>query len=206
MALPPIDPGPEIAEARAFEEKLQRAAREGDWLVLAVTPGLLEPAERELVRRFPVDLRSIEELLLRAMKDEAVRLGADWNVVLRADAAPPTSPDGLNLRQLVDQVLPRVEAELASSSKTLLLTRAGLLARYDRMQLFERLRDRVGRPAALGGELFGAWLVVACDGQAPAPVLDGKPVPVVTPGEWARIPEAWVANRHRGGRSEGRGQ
>lgn len=204
VAVPPIDPGPEVAAARAFEEKLQWAAREGDWLVLAVSPSLLERAERELVRRFPVDLRSLEELLLRALKDEAVRLSADWSVVLRADAAPAASPDGLNLRRLVDRVLPRVERELASSSKTLLLTRPGLLARYDRMQFFEGLRDRVGRPGAPAEEpLFGAWLLVACTEQAQAPLVDGKPVPVVTPGEWARIPEAWVANRHRGGRSEG---
>lgn len=204
VAVPPIDPGPEVAAARAFEEKLQRAARSGDWLVLAVEPSLAERAERELVRRFPVDLRCLEELLLRALKDEAVQIGADWNVVLRADAAPPGSADRANLLRLVDRVLPRLERELGGSSKTLLLTRPGLLARYDRMRLFERVRDRLGRPAAPGEEtLFGAWLLVPCSDQAAAPVVDGKPVPVVTPGEWARIPEAWVANRHRGDRSDG---
>jgi hypothetical protein len=29
------------------------------------------------------------------------------------------------------------------------------------------------------------------------PVVDGKPVPVVTPGEWARIPDPWLRNIHR---------
>src|SRR5262249_7329010 len=135
--------------------------------------------------------------------EEGGRVGAGWSGVRRAGGGARGSGDGLNLRRLVDQVLPRVEAELASSSKTLLLTRAGLLARYDRMQLLEHMRDRVGRPGALGEGLFGAWLVVACDSQAPAPMLDGKPIPVVTPGEWARVPEAWVANRHRGGGGEG---
>ena len=200
VAVPPVDPGPEVANARAFEEKLLRAARDGAWLVLAVTPALAERAEHELQRRVPsLDARSLEDLLLRAMKDEAARAGADWNVVLGADAAAPTSADGRTLRQLVDLVLPRVERELAVSSKTLLLTRPGLLARYDRLALLQRLRDRVGRRPPPGEEpLFGAWLLVPCSEQAAAPQIDGKPVPVVTPSEWARIPEAWVLNRHRG--------
>jgi len=30
------------------------------------------------------------------------------------------------------------------------------------------------------------------------PVLDGKPIPVILASEWARIPEAWLQNAHRG--------
>jgi hypothetical protein len=198
LAAPLLDTDPEVAAARALEEKLQRAVREGAWLVLAVSPNHLERAERELVRRFSVDLRSLEELLLRALKDEAVRRRVEWSVVLGADAAAPTSPDGAKLRQLVDLALPAVERELESGAKTLLLTHPGLLARYDRMRFLHGLRERVGRRAE--APLFGAWLLVACSDQAQAPMVDGKPVPVVTPGDWARIPEAWIANRHRGGR------
>jgi hypothetical protein len=34
------------------------------------------------------------------------------------------------------------------------------------------------------------------------PVMDGKAVPVITRGQWARIPEAWLRNAHRRGRAE----
>ena len=41
-------------------------------------------------------------------------------------------------------------------------------------------------------------LVPADDAQV-LPVLDGKPIPVITAGEWANIPEPWLQNVHRGG-------
>jgi hypothetical protein len=31
------------------------------------------------------------------------------------------------------------------------------------------------------------------------PVIDEVPLPVVHASEWARIPDAWLHNRHRGG-------
>jgi hypothetical protein len=31
-------------------------------------------------------------------------------------------------------------------------------------------------------------------------MIDGKPVPLIGPGQRTRIPESWLANEHRGGR------
>jgi hypothetical protein len=31
------------------------------------------------------------------------------------------------------------------------------------------------------------------------PSIDGVPVPVLGASQWARIPAAWIANRHRAG-------
>jgi hypothetical protein len=72
----------------------------------------------------------------------------------------------------------------------MLVVYPGLLARYDRMDLLERLRDRVGR----GDGIAGLWLLVPGDDQA---LLDGKAIPILSPGQRARIPESWLENVHR---------
>jgi hypothetical protein len=51
-----------------------------------------------------------------------------------------------------------------------------------------------GRP----GAPRGAWVLVPADDAQVLPVLDGKPIPVITAGEWANIPEPWLQNVHRG--------
>jgi hypothetical protein len=42
-------------------------------------------------------------------------------------------------------------------------------------------------------------MLVVSDEAQELPVLDGKPVPVITRAEWASIPEPWLQNVHRGG-------
>jgi len=77
-----------------------------------------------------------------------------------------------------------------------LLTRPGMLARYGQMSFLERLRDRVSRRPAPGEiGLHGLWLVVPSDSSTPGPHIDGAPVAVLSPSQWARIPEAWLHNR-----------
>lgn len=95
--------------------------------------------------------------------------------------------------QLVRQAVPSVEAEICACRKPVLLIYPGLLARYEQMDLLTRLREQVGRP----GGLLGLWMLIASDGQLPLPVMDGKPIPVIGPAEWARVPEAWWNNRFR---------
>ena len=72
----------------------------------------------------------------------------------------------------------------------MLLVYAGLLARYEQMDLLERLRDKIGRRDGIPG----LWLLVPGDHQA---LMDGKAVPVLSPGQRARIPESWLENKHR---------
>ena len=87
--------------------------------------------------------------------------------------------------------MPLVEAQLSSPDNTMLVTYAGVLARYDRMDLLERLRDKVGRQDGIPG----LWLLLP--GQHHA-VMDGKAVPILSPGQRATIPESWLQNVHRG--------
>ena len=90
---------------------------------------------------------------------------------------------------LVGRAMPRVEEQLSSAGSTLLLVNPGLLARYDKLDLLERLRDRVGRP----GGPPGLWLLLP--GQQP--LIDGKAVPLLSPAQRVHVPEGWLENRHR---------
>jgi hypothetical protein len=83
-----------------------------------------------------------------------------------------------------------VEEQLSRADKTMLLVYAGLLARYDQMTLLERLRDKIGRRDGIPG----LWLLIPGDHQA---LMDGKAVPIISPGQRARIPESWLQNIHR---------
>ena len=46
------------------------------------------------------------------MKEEATRVGADWDVVMRADASPRESRDWQNLLLLVRRAISKVEQQL----------------------------------------------------------------------------------------------
>lgn len=190
---------PEIAEARRFEEKLEWATKNGAFLTLTVPPKYLVRAEQELVRRFPVVRKSLEELVIRALKVAADKAKVAWNVVLRADGTSRDSQDWRNLMTLVQRAIPEVQNDLAATGKTLLLVHPGLLARYEQLNLLEWVRDQVTHRDGLQG----AWVLVASDAQSELPKLDGHAVPVITRGQWERIPNGWLANRHRAGRSSG---
>lgn len=196
----PAQMSEEAAEATAFEKRLQRATREGAFLVLGVDVDKAEKASAELRDpRFAVDVMSVEALLLDAMRAKAAELEVDWSVALFADREDAPREDARNLRELVSMAIPAVEERLRCAERTVVLTEPGLLARYDQLDLLERLRDRVGmRPKAGDPGLFGLWVVVPCDGQTEAPRLDGRAVPVITRAQWARVPRAWVNNQHRG--------
>ena len=96
---------PEVADARRFEERLEYAAAHGSFLALKVRPKLMLRAERELAERFPVSRQSVEKLLIQAMKEEAARVGADWGVVMRADASLRESIEWKNLLMLVRRAI-----------------------------------------------------------------------------------------------------
>jgi hypothetical protein len=109
-------------------------------------------------------------------------------VVLRTDATPHNG-DWAKLMLLVGRAMPRVEQQLTSAGSTLLLVHPGLLARYDRLDLLERLRDRVGR----AGGPKGLWLLL----PAQQPLICGKAVPLLSPAQRVYVPDGWIENRHR---------
>lgn len=91
---------------------------------------------------------------------------------------------------LVNRAMPIVEERLSNANKTVLLTYPGLLARYDQMPLLERLREKVGRRDGIPG----IWMLIPGDQHA---LLDGKAIPLISPGQRTHIPESWLKNIHR---------
>jgi serine/threonine protein kinase len=188
----PVQPAlitPEIADARQFEERLHRADREGSFLALMVNPKHYQQAIDEIRRRFHIKLVDLEGIFLDALREQAEKARVNWDIVVQTDAKR-NQGDWDKLLMLVGRAMPQIEAQLASPDRTMLIIYPGLLARYDQMDLLERLRERVGRSDGI----HGVWLLIANDSQA---MMDGRAVPIISPGQRARIPEAWLENRHR---------
>ena len=70
----------------------------------------------------------------------------------------------------------------------------GLIARYDQMQMLETLRDRIGHDVPCPG----LWVLVAADGQNELPILDHAEIPLITPGQRAKVSEHWINNEDCG--------
>ncbi|MEN3284736.1 MAG: hypothetical protein V7607_5876 [Solirubrobacteraceae bacterium] len=193
---PPSDPG--LVQARAFEARLHHATREGGLLVLMTSPSRVEATARDL-DRFAVTSLDLDVLFLTKLRACAADAGASWERVVAADAAVHGDGDWSRLTALVDRAVPHLEARLAAIEGTVVLRHLGMLTRYGHFSLVERLRDRLRE----GGPLRGLWLLVGVDAQRERPLVDGQPIPVLTPNELARIPEPWLANVHRSARQEG---
>ena len=141
-----------------FDQRLHRAFENHAFLALTVSARRLADAERALVSALSIDLRSLDEVLIRHMKAAAADAGADWSVVLRADRGPQGSSDWANLMHLVvHRTLPRVRAELAAAECPVLLNNLGLLARYDQMTFLDDLRDSTGRAGRPAGRLVARF-------------------------------------------------
>ena len=184
---------PQVVEAQAFEQRLIDSQRDGGMLSLMAYPLDVTAAARELQRFKPTTI-DLDELLLSELHSAADSHGiADWTVVLAADADDEASVAWRNLMRLVGLAMPAVEDMIASSPGTVLIEHPGLLARYDQLGLFDRLRARVMD----GAPLRTCWTLLPADDQADRPVVDGHAVPVLTPNEWARVPRSWLKNLHR---------
>lgn len=180
---------PEEADARQFEERLQRSIKEGSFLALLVNPKYYDRARSELCRRFPLQLVDFEGVFLDALHETADNAKVKWDLVLQTDTKPQEG-DWDKLMMLVGRTMPTVETQLLAADKTMLVIYSGLLARYDQMDLLSRLSQKVGR----AGGIPGLWLLLPGDNQA---MIDGKPVPLIGPGQRTRIPESWLQNLHR---------
>jgi len=114
-----------------------------------------------------------------------------------ADAAARDSADFRNLLRLAAEAAPRVAKEVLALRQPALLTRPGLIARYDLMAILDEFSQASG---ASGGPP-SLWLLIpqATPGR---PEIDGAILPVISAANWTRLSESWVKNAHRaGGRS-----
>jgi hypothetical protein len=185
------------AAVRDTEERFARIAWEGGFLALTVDRRRIAEAVPAVAARLGATALELDRLLIAAMREQAAAAGADWNVLLLADAAERGDRRWNLLQRLVERALPRVETRLYRTSGVAVLSGLGLLARYDRMQVVERLRDALTRR---GGDhpLTGAVIVVPGEDPSARPVVDGHPVPVVTANQWAHLPSAWLIQPAKG--------
>ncbi len=189
-----VEVTPDVADARAFEERLKHAYNDGGFLVLTVRPSRMRWAEAELLRRFDLERVSFDDLLFDVLREEAKELEVDWSIIEQADGADPSSQDWKNLLHLIGRAGPKIAARLAQRREHLLLVHPGMIARYDQMAILETLRDKVGHDAPCPG----LWVLVATDGQNDMPILDHAEIPLITPGQRAKVSESWIDNVHRG--------
>lgn len=191
-AVPGLVP-PEIAEAIAIEDKLKYAADKGAYLAISVPPGFESKARIELERRFPVEVCDLDATFIASMRQHATAAGADWDVVIRADAAPQDSADWKNLQMLVERCLPDVSGQLRSPDRTKLLVHPGLLARYDHIEVLANLAADIGRSDGI----FGLWVLVPADERGSRPSLNHRAIPLGSEAQHVRLNKAWLANKHR---------
>ncbi|HBJ84074.1 MAG TPA: BREX system serine/threonine kinase PglW, partial [Verrucomicrobiales bacterium] len=193
--LPGAASDPDIAQAAMVERRLRASATEGGYLVLTAEVAHLELATRELEARFEVEICDLDALVLEALHAEAEAIGAQWEVVLAADAAPRASADWQNLQYLVERALPKVEQRLRSVRKTCLALHPGLLARYGHMNLIASLAADIGRAGGPGG----LWVLAPANDSHALPTLNGVPIPVTSPNQHTRLTIHWLRNEHRAG-------
>jgi serine/threonine protein kinase len=185
---------PEVLDARAIEDKIVYAAERGVFFALTVEPRRARSAEVELLRRFPREQVSLERLMLRAMRAEAEARRVQWPKALAADAASRESADFKNLLRLASRAAPRVKDQVLGIRMPILLTRPGLIARYDLMEMlvaFSQASGAAGGPPSI-------WLLIPQAGQG-LPQIDGVVLPVISAANWASLTESWLANAHRAG-------
>ncbi|MFN5860466.1 MAG: BREX system serine/threonine kinase PglW [Pseudanabaena sp.] len=174
------------ADARLFEEKLQRGLKQGAFFVILVQSRYYQQAIAEIANRLPVVHLSFEDLLLNALREVADSLNVNWDLVIETDARPYEG-DWDKLLLLVDRALVLVNEQLVASDRTILLSHVGMLARYDRLNWVEHWRDRVG------SEIAGLWVLVPGD----RPFINGKAIPLMSPSQRTTMPKSWLENRHR---------
>ena len=182
---------PEVADARAFEDRLQRAIQRGSFLQMVVTPREYERAAEEFCRRFGVVRIDVEQVVIDALQETAASLGVDWNLVVAADA-DTSGPDWQNLRLLVERTKPLIVERLFAPEATSLLLYPDILVRYGLKPLLADLQQRIG--TSRGPQ--GIWLLVP---GSHVVQIDRQPVGV--PGQQAVVPDAWLANLHRANRA-----
>ena len=179
----------EADDAHALDERLKRVVETRGFLALSVAPQHLSSVERHLATALALTPFSLEAGLIRHMRAVAGELGADWRVVVAADAAPAGSADRRRLDQLVRQAIPGLEREVANAREPLLLARPGLLARYRQLDTLAAIQEACQRGAAPAARI----LCIAADAAVNLPVIDGLALPIVFTAAWVRPGRPWVA-------------
>ncbi len=170
-------PTPAAEVTRKLTDSLDRRSA----LTLTVAPKRYTAAVRALSAMFDVDVLDVAELVVTRTKEQIEKARGMWSGLLAYDALDRDSKKWRALESVVQQSLEPAWAERISTSRPLLLTNAGPLVRYGMTSRLATLLDTgTKRPAA-------RWLLVAKAGDARAPLLEGRSVPL-GPSGWVDLP------------------
>jgi hypothetical protein len=185
------------AAAEMVQERLERHAKGGGFLVLTVRPSQQQRAIAALCNLGATPV-SVDALVIGALRRHAAAKSIQWDhAILRADAEGPGGGRWPRLLAVVRDSLAPVRAELLTGPGHVLLTYPGLLARYDVIGILDELRERITRQSELGQTLRTLWVLVPDDDPDALPVIQGKAVPVTTSAEHLALPDEWLSNLHR---------
>ncbi|MCK9795951.1 BREX system serine/threonine kinase PglW [Isoptericola sp. 4D.3] len=170
-------PTPAAEVTRRLADSIDRHSA----LTLTVAPKRYTAAVRALAATFNVEVLDVAELVVSATKEQIEKAGGIWSGLLGYDALDRDSKQWKGLEGVVQRSVEPVLTSRLDSARPLLLTNAGPLVRYGMSTLLATLLDTgTRRPAA-------RWLLVAKPGDARAPLLEGKSVPL-GPSGWIDLP------------------
>lgn len=170
-------PTPAAETTRKLHDALARHSA----LTLTVPPRRYTAAVRALTATFDIDVLDVAGLVVTATKEQIEAAGGRWHGLLGYDALDRDSKQWKALQGVVQRSVEPAWADRLASPRPLLLTNAGPLVRYGMTSLLAALLDTgTSRPAA-------RWLLVAKPGDARAPLLDGRSVPL-GPSGWIDLP------------------
>ncbi|MFC8796909.1 BREX system serine/threonine kinase PglW [Promicromonospora sp. NPDC057138] len=159
----PLGGGIGSAAAEQLRQRLVDSLAAHRALTLGVPRKHYGDAARALADGFGVEVVDVADLVVRAGRDLAQQMGAQWPGLLGVDAAEKGSPQRERLARFVAQATTPAWEQTIARPEPLLLVNAGPLQRYGLGRLLSLLLD-IGtrRPAA-------RWLLVA------SPDADGLP-------------------------------
>ena len=158
--------GAQLVSGGRSGHRLSESAAARSFLALGVDAARIDRAIEGLAKRCSAVVVDVTQVLIEAMRAQAVEVGLPWDVVQAADAAPQGSRDAAGLTVLVQRSLPAIDTaiEVAASSappgtQPVLLTELAPLARYGHLDMLIRWTEP-GRPppaSNLGAGTTAAW-------------------------------------------------
>lgn len=177
---PPVESGGAVAH------RLHQSVQSRSFLALGAPAARTVRLVQALEDRYAAQVVDLTGVLIEGLRQNAEKAGISWDLVRAADAEPPSSQPGRGLRELVRRswvlVQEAVDRALAEDGAgPVVVIEASPLARYDNMELLARWTDMgTSRGRAV-------WLVVPQLGANQGATVDGRPVPLASPGQYLAL-------------------
>ena len=167
------------------QRKLDRTLTQGGYLVCTVAPDYFSLAERTLARS-GVELVDLDSALLAQLHLVAQERNVTWDAILAADATGPDGPRWNNVKTVMSLARERVEHDLLTGPPVVVLSRCGLLGRFDQLSMLDHLREATTRSPEPGQTLRSLLVLVPAREIASTPMIGERAVPT-TPGNAERL-------------------